>query len=235
MEALEWIPISPVLKKNESFQALCHLRNADTLTTIPLGNEEEYSVFPVNQQEVKTKITVNLGQYSFLELDTTANISNFLYEAAIYSSTTVDNLIGGIIYGTRNGTGYRLIPKATKLDIDANISVASIAAQATLENASVQFKLNGFGFPNNASILANVPTTASFNVGTWVNASDYNSAVQDYLSGNISSLVPRPYLILANPTHLIDKKYELQSCLFFSAGLREELPKRGVTPGKKQL
>jgi hypothetical protein len=210
----KWISISTDLKENGSFLALNHLKNADELKPVPLENGFQYSEFTVQQDQVDVNIAAKMGLFNFFKIDVTSKVFTFLYEASIYADVIKEIPVGDIIYGTRYGTGYRIMLKVTNFDASANISITSIAAQATLGKASVQFELHGFGFPNNASILADAPNPADFNVDTWVRISEYTTKVKEYLKNNISTLSPKPYQILVDQGKIIDSTYEFQSYLY---------------------
>lgn len=229
MATQNWIPISTDLKEDGSFLALSHLQNAADLKPVPFQGSFQYSEFTVKQHQVDVKVASKLGLFNVLHVDVTSNTFVFLYEASIYSEVVTNTPIGNIIYGTRYGTGYRMMLKVSNLDVSASISITNIAAQATLGKISVQFELNGFGFPNNASILADAPNPADFNVDTWARISEYTTKVKEYLKDNIATLSPKPYQILADQSKLMDTTYEFKSYLYAYNKIKNRTPlKRAI-------
>jgi hypothetical protein len=210
----KWIPISTDLKENGSFMALSHLKNSNDLKPIPLENGFQYSEFTIKQDQIDVNVALKMGLFNFFKLDVTSKIFTFLYEASIYADVVTTIPVGDIIFGTRYGTGYRIMLKVANFDANTSVSITSIAAQASLGKASVQFELHGFGFPDDASILADAPNPADFNIDTWVRICEYTTKVKEYLHTNIASLSPKPYQIMVEENKIIDNTYEFQSYLY---------------------
>lgn len=210
----QWIPISPDVNEKGNFIALSHLSNSEELFPVKEGNKQEYNQLKITQNQVDANLAFKLGLFNSLSVDTSSKVFAFCYEAVIYSEVTTQNPIGDIIYGTRYGTGYRIMLKVSNLEANASLSITSIAAEATLRRAQVEFELHGFGFPNNASILVEAPDPGDFNVDTWAEIKAYTTKLKAFLKENYKDLQPKPYSLLIDPQKVINTTAEFQSHLY---------------------
>jgi hypothetical protein len=211
----QWIPISPDLNEKGNFIALSHMENADALKPLTSDSIDlDYNQFKITQSFINVNMAIKLGLFNALNIDASSKVFTFYYEAAIFSDLITTIPVGDLIFGTRYGTGYRILLKISNFDVNVGLSITNIAAQATLGKAQVEFELYGFGFPNNASILADAPNPSDFNVDAWVKISEYTTSLKKYIKENLSTLSPKPYNILADVGKIIDNTYEFQSYLF---------------------
>jgi hypothetical protein len=105
-----------------------------------------FTGFEVSFRSFSTDVAAKMAISSLFSLDTGGSAFALLFDALLHDDTyeRVD-LDSGVSYIKRRGCGLRVAMKATQLDMKQAVTFASVAAQASLGLADVEYRVHGIG------------------------------------------------------------------------------------------
>lgn len=195
MANLEWFPVNPLLDEKGAFYSLADEKKAkEQFKPVELTKEDNpFSQSEVIQRSISTHLAAELG---ILTSNTTSDYNSFCfsYEAMLFTDKIVSTPLAGKIYGTRWGTGLRVVLNVSDLKGDTQLKFGAIAASAELGLAKVEYRINTIGF-NDPGILKILPEPGEFNFSTYNKIIEASAAVKKYMAENLSKLTAQPFQV----------------------------------------
>ncbi|HWN70440.1 MAG TPA: hypothetical protein VNM90_22525 [Haliangium sp.] len=129
----------------------------------------KYTGFEVAFRSMSIDTAARLQVSSLFTADSDRNGMALMFDIILHTDyhEQVD-LAGGFSYIKKKGTGLRIAMKGTGLDLEASLTFASVAAQATLKKATAEYKIHGFGLSDEvvASLLT-IPMSGGLSSDTY--------------------------------------------------------------------
>lgn len=147
-----------------------------------------FTGFEVAFRSISTAVAAKMEISSLFTAEGGASGSALLFDAILHDDyyERVD-LDSGISYIKRKGTGLRIALKASNLDTKQAVTFSSVAAQASLGTASVEYRVHGIGLSLQVvESLLDIPVTEKLSADTY---QALRTAIQqrlpEYLRSNV--------------------------------------------------
>jgi hypothetical protein len=210
----DWYPISPRLTKEGAFEAFADLPNGKDMKPVPLApNQRQFADFKVHFTSVKMETASRLGIASMVSLTSSANTLMMTYDAMRYTETSAEAPVGGAIYGTRWGAGFRVMITLWDLQakLDAQPGIIASGVELGLVNAS--FEIIGFGF-SNGDIFKDLPGPGRFDRNNYNRIAKAADTINGYLQKSADTLKPQPLQVFMSPPRVQSPLASSQAALF---------------------
>lgn len=128
-----------------------------------------FTGFEVAFRSMSVDVAAKMDVSSMFSSDTDSSAFALLFDVLLHEDyyERVD-LGGGLSYIKRKGTGLRIAMKATKLDTKQAVNFSSVAAQASLGMANVEYRVHGIGLSMDVvESLLNVPISDKLSSTTY--------------------------------------------------------------------
>lgn len=146
-----------------------------------------YTGFEVSFRFMSMEVAAKLDASSLFEASGSGHNTALLFDAVLHTDyqKRVD-LPGGFSYYKKKGSGLRVALRASGLDIKAELSFASVAAQATLKKASAEYRMHGLGLSDDIiTSLLSVPLSGELSSDTYrALQSTISTSWPEYLRSN---------------------------------------------------
>lgn len=129
----------------------------------------KYTGFEVAFRSMSIDTAAKLQLSALFTADSNRNGMALMFDIILHTDyhEQVD-LAGGFSYIKKKGTGLRIAMKGTGLDLQAALTFASVAAQATLKKASAEYKIHGFGLSDEVvESLLTIPMSGGLSSDTY--------------------------------------------------------------------
>ena len=199
----EWLPIGPELNPSGEFSALSRLPNGADLKPVPLEGEAPFGTWLEKGTQLSFSVASQLGITGVANASTSFRSVTFTYDAARYTeSGLVNPPLGGLIFGTRWGAGLRAHVYVTEFDAKVDVSLANVAAAASVGLVSASYRVDVFGVKD-ASLLKDMPSPGRFDQSTYKQLQAFIEAVKNKSQQATNQLVSVPFMIAVdNPTRV---------------------------------
>jgi hypothetical protein len=210
----DWFPISPRLTKEGAFEAFSDLANGKEMMPVPLApGQRQFSDFKVHFTSVRLDTASRLGIASMVTLGSAANTMVMTYDAMRYTETSADTPLGGSIYGTRWGAGFRVVITLWDLQAKLDLQPGVISAGVELGLVNASFEIVGFGIAN-GDIFKDLPGPGRFDRDNYSRLTQAADKINGYLQKNADSLRPLPLQVFMSAPKLQSPLSSSQAALY---------------------
>jgi hypothetical protein len=210
----DWYPISPRLTKEGAFEAFSDLENGKEMKPVPLAaNQRQFSDFKVHFTSVRLDTASRLGIASIVDITSSSNTLVMTYDAMRYTETSAETPLGGMIYGTRWGAGFRVMVTIWDLESKLEVQPGIIAAGVELGMVNASFEIVGFGIAN-GDIFKDLPGPGRFDRNNYSRLSKAADTINGYLQKNVDSLRPQPLQVFMSAPRVQSPLASSQAALY---------------------
>ncbi len=210
----DWYPISPRLTKEGAFEAFSDLENSKDMKPVPLAPDQKpFADFKVHFTSVRLDTASRLGIANMVNLSHAANTLVMTYDAMRYTETSAETPLGGSIYGTRWGAGFRVMITIWELQSKLEVQPGIISAAVELGLVNASFEIVGFGF-SNGDIFKELPGPGRFDRQNYNRITQAADKISGYLAKNSDSLRPQPLQVFMSAPHIRSPLSSPQAALY---------------------
>jgi hypothetical protein len=135
------------------------------------------------------------------------------YDAMRYTETSAEAPLGGSIYGTRWGAGFRVMITIWDLQAKLEVQPGTISSGVELGLVNASFEIIGFGF-SDGDIFKDLPGPGRFDRNNYSRLSKAADTINGYLQKNADSLKPQPLQVFMSPPRTESPLANSQAALF---------------------
>jgi hypothetical protein len=191
----DWIQIDPTLTKAGAFAALSSLPRADELKPVPADpNATTFGTRFSQGQAYSFSAAAQLGFGSVADASTSFQTRTFAYDLMYYAPGRTDKPNGDLIYGTFWGAGIRVRVEVTNFTAKVDLTLANIAAAASIGLVDASFSVEGLGIAD-VSIFKLLPPPGRFDDNSLKQILDAMNDVEANILIPKKNLVAVPFMI----------------------------------------
>lgn len=196
---MDWLAIDPTLTSSGAFAALATFPQSTELKPVPLPPNYNQSGTLWNREVIYDfNVAVQLGLAGVASAATSLNGKTIAYDCFLYYEVLPEggaDPIGGLIYGTRWGSGIRTQIDVTSHQGNFDLTLGNVAAAASIGMVSASFSIQGLGF-SDRSILGILPGPGRFDSQSYKQILAAIAKVRSEVLSKKKSLTPVPFMIL---------------------------------------
>jgi hypothetical protein len=197
----DWIQIDPALTPGASggaFVALASLPRANELKPIPPDpNATAFGIRFDDGSAYNFSAAVQLGLGNIADDSANFKTQTFIHDRAYYAQGVSSAPNGGLIYGTYWGAGMRVRVNVTDYTAKAQLSLANIAAAASIGLVNASFSIEGLGIAD-LSVFKLLPGPGRFDEDSLKKILQAMQDVEDNLLKPKKNLVAVPFMIFVS-------------------------------------
>lgn len=219
-----WQSISPTLTPDGAFAALADLPHAAELKPAPLAaNQKHFENAQAFLCFAQMSTAMQLGVAGMVDLATAYKSWTLTYDAVLFTETQASPPLGGLVFGTRWGAGFRLNIHMWDVTSKLDLSLPWVAAGVELGLLRTSFEIEGIGF-SDRNLFKLLPGPGRFDFDAYKRVLDATEAIKAYLGSNTDNLTPLPLQVLIGAPQLPSPIANARAILYAAKMIERHVP-----------